>query len=60
MLSIPMPTIRDAAYYRQRAAIYRALAKDHAAAGGAEIAKKLTEFVADLEAAAAKLDVSIH
>jgi hypothetical protein len=51
--------ICDAAYYRQRAALYRKLAIDHVNGGSPEIARKLTEFVADLEAAADKLD-SIH
>jgi hypothetical protein len=60
MLSTPDPIIFDAAYYRQRAALYRELAKEQAAAGAPEIAKKLTEFVADLETTAAKLDASIH
>jgi hypothetical protein len=50
----------DAAYYRQQAEMYRKLAKDHADAGSQEIAKKLTKFVAELEASADKLDTSIH
>jgi hypothetical protein len=59
MISID-PIVFDAAYYRQRAAMYRVLAKDHADAGSPQIAKKLTEFVADLEATADKMDASIH
>ena len=50
----------DAAYYRQQAEMYRKLAKDHADAGSQEIAKRLTKFVAELEASADKLDISIH
>jgi hypothetical protein len=60
MFTTPEPAICDAAYYRLRAAQYRKLASDHTNAGSPEIAKKLSEFVADLEATAAKLDVSIH
>jgi hypothetical protein len=51
---------RDAAYYRQEAEKYRKLAKEHAAAGSREIARKLTKFVAELEATANRLDVSIR
>jgi hypothetical protein len=40
----------DAAYYRRQAEKYRKLAKDHTDAGSHEIARKLTEYVADLEA----------
>jgi hypothetical protein len=50
----------DAAYYRQQAEMYRKLAKEHADAGSQEIAKKLSKFVAELEASADKLDTSIH
>jgi hypothetical protein len=50
----------DAAYYRQQAETYRKLAKDHADAGSREIARKLTKFVAELEASADRLDANIH
>jgi hypothetical protein len=60
MFTTPEPTICDAAYYRMRAAQYRKLASDHTNAGSPEIARKLTEFVSDLEATANKLDVKIH
>ena len=50
----------DAAYYRQQAEKYRKLAKDHADAGSRQIAKKLTKFVAELEASADRLDANIH
>ena len=60
MFTTPEPTICDAAYYRLRAAQYRKLASEHTSAGSPEIARKLIEFVADLEATANKLDISIH
>jgi hypothetical protein len=50
----------DAAYYRQQAETYRKLAKDYADAGSREMARKLTKFVAELEATADRLDVSTH
>jgi hypothetical protein len=50
----------DAAYYRQQAEKYRKLAKGHANAGSREIARKLADYVAELEATADRLDVSIH
>jgi hypothetical protein len=59
MISVD-PIVFDAAYYRKRAAMYRALAKDHANAGLPQIAEKLAEFVGHLEATADKMDASIH
>ena len=50
----------DAAYYRQQAEKYRKLAKDHADAGSREVARKLTKFVAELEASADRLDANTH
>ena len=55
-----VPKTPGAAYYRERAAAYRLLAKGHTAAGGLEIAKKLNEFAVELEATAAKLDITAH
>jgi hypothetical protein len=45
-----------ATYLRERAAIFRKLAKEHIEAGSLQISAKMTEVAADFEAQAAAMD----